>query len=120
MTTSDDVNPYASPSELCGETPRRTRWRIIPVTLFSLYGLLGLVSSPIMLVVAFRRPAEIGGGITPLLALATTLFGISSFLWIGTAAFCWRGKWRWMVLALLLAIGGTMIAQHLLAGLGYD
>ena len=64
---SDDVNPYTpptSPSSTIDATRRRTRWRIGVVTLLLIFGSVGLVATPIPLLVAYSRPAEFGGGIT--------------------------------------------------------
>ena len=120
MATDDEDNPYASPVAVPDEARRRTRWRIIPVTLFALYGLICLVSTPILLLVAFNRPVEYGGGISATLILGIGLNFGGSILWIATAALCWIGRWRWMTLARIVAYAATAIGWKILGSLGFN
>ena len=119
MPKENDTNPYASPTTELVEPGRRTRWRIIPVTLLSFYGLMGLVSVPIMFLVACMRPVEYGGGISAALVLGMLLFFGSSALWLITAVLCWKGKWRWMILTFLVALAAAVVGEHVVAGLGF-
>lgn len=103
---SDDVNPYTpptSPSSTIDATRRRTRWRIGVVTLLLIFGSVGLVATPIPLLVAYSRPAEFGGGITMLRVLGVFLNAVGSILWISGGILCWRG--RWLIASIGVALG---------------
>ncbi len=116
---SQESNPYASPTTAPVEPRRRTRWRVIPVTLLSFYGLIGVVVTPIMFLVACTRPIEYGGGVLAVLVLGMSLFFGSSVLWLITAALCWKGRWLWMVLTFFVALATGVVGQHVVAGLGF-
>jgi hypothetical protein len=88
---SDDVNPYTPPSSTIDATRRRTRWRIGDITLLLIFGSVGLVATPIPLLVAYSRPAEFGGGFTSLRVLGVFLNAVGSVLWISGGILCWRG-----------------------------
>lgn len=120
MPGEDHANPYASPSTSHVETRRRTRWRVIPATLLFIYGLIGVLVSPIMFTVECRRPVEYGGGMSAALVLGVGLYFGSSVLWIATAVLCWRGKWRWMILAFFVALAAASVGQYILGELGLD
>ncbi len=116
MSTQDNSNPYASPTATRNETPRRSRLRIIPATLMAIYGMMGIVASPVMLFVLFHRAVEAGVGTA--LILGTSLTFVASVLWLLTAALCWQGKWRWMMLTLVVAFATSFFAEHIMRGAG--
>ncbi|MHB1026619.1 MAG: hypothetical protein ACYC0X_02365 [Pirellulaceae bacterium] len=93
MNLSDDVNPYIPPSSTINATRRRTRWRIGVVTLLLIFGSIGLVATPIPLLVAYSRPAEFGGGFTSSRVLGVFLNAVGSIMWITGGILCWRGRW---------------------------
>lgn len=116
MPPEDNSNPYASPTATPTEARRRSRLRIIPVTLMAIYGSFGIVVAPVMLFVLFHRAVE--AGVVAALILGTSLTFVASALWLLTAVLCWKGKWRWMILTFLVAFATSFFAEQIMRGAG--
>jgi len=81
-------------------------------------GTVGLVATPIPLIVAYKRPPEFGGGITLLRGVGALLSAIAAILWITGGITCWRGRWLFTCLAVAGAILAGVGANCLLADMG--
>lgn len=118
MIAPDDTNPYVSPSSTTEPVRRRTRWRVAVVTLLLIFGVLGLIATPIPLIVAYGRPLDIGGGITLSRVVGVLLSAIGSMLWIASGVLCWRGRWLLACVGAALGVLAVFGADQLLADLG--
>ena len=92
MQTAHQSNPFPIVGRL-DPSRRRTRWRIVVVTLLVAFGIIYLIATPIPLIVAYKRPVEFGGGITLSRIVGVLLVAIDGILWIASGAMCWRGRW---------------------------
>ena len=106
-------NPYDPPTTETKAPRRRTRWRIVFVTPLMILGILGLPASVTPLLIAYLRPAELGGGITWVVLADAALSATGAVLLIATAVWCWRGRWLYTCVAFTLALGVSGIGDYL-------
>lgn len=116
-THSRDNNPYAAPSTNDEPLQRRTRWRIVAVTILVMFGSVGVVGSPIPLLVAYQRPIELGGGVTLLRILGSIMQFAGAMLWSWSGVLCWKGRWRAFGIAIGMGLLLLVISNRLFADL---
>ncbi|MFT5524284.1 MAG: hypothetical protein ACI9HK_002235 [Pirellulaceae bacterium] len=112
-----DDNPYQAPSSTTAPPRQRTRWRVTAVTLLLIFGIIGLIGSPIPLLVAHNRPVEFGGGITFARIAGVSFNAIGASLWIASGVLCWRGRWVLTVSSLAIGFLALVLGNQLLADL---
>ena len=113
---SDDGNPYTAP-EADASGGRPTRWRIAVVTLLVLFGGLGVVMAPVTLWIAYTRPIDLGGGVTPVRVVGILARMIGSTAWIIAGGYCWKSRWRLFVTAMAVGLGMLVVSHQLLRDL---
>lgn len=116
-THSRDDNPYAAPSATDEPLQRLTRWRIVAVTILVIFGLIGVIGSPIPLLVAYQRPIDLGGGITLLRILGSIMQFAGAMSWIWSGSLCWKGRWQASGIAMGTGLLLYFISSRLLADL---
>ncbi len=114
----DSTNTCRCPSSAAEPVRRRTRWRIAVVTLLFIFGGIALISTPIPLMVAYKRPLEFGGGITLLRVVGVSLSAVTGILLILSSVMCWRGRWLIACIGVALALLAGFGANQLVADLG--
>lgn len=123
MTESpSEVNPYASPPTEVVEQRKRFRWRVIPITLLSVYGVLSLVAFVghfgFGVWLCFMAPNVVNLRAGSLLAiLLGDLIGMTGASLLLFTAFALRkGRWWMACAAFLLGIGVTSFGSFLGGG----
>jgi hypothetical protein len=114
---SDSTSQSRSPSSTNEPVRRRTRWRIVVVTLLIIFGGIYLIVTPIPLIVAYTRPLEFGGGITLSRIVGVSLISIAGILWIVSGVMCWRGRWLFALIGVAVGFLAAFGANQLLADL---
>ena len=110
-------SPYRPPAPAGdGQSPQRTRWRIIPAALFLIVGVLLILGSVIALVILGLAPAaaRVSREMLLIAYAHSTLSGLS--LVIASRRF-WHGRWRYGIM--MLVVAWALFAFGSMLGNGY-
>lgn len=89
----DNENPYDSPAETAARA-LRSPWRLIPVAVFGIQGLLFIFGAGVPLVVSFIPPTALGRTPPPISIVSCSFYVVAGMIWV-YSAICWnRQEWK--------------------------